>query len=79
MKLEYPFNKIKSSKVRNVIIDYSDHLDKDGHVSVTEWCNGEGFDISVDSGKSGSGGCNESIRLTHSQIGCINRALKELG
>lgn len=73
----WPITKIETIKVKNVLISYSDHLDDKGHISIINWQNGEGFDLTVNCGVGGHGSSGR-IELTWSQWNCLKKGIKEL-
>ena len=73
-----PYNiKVEKTQVRNFLGRYSDHLDKEGHVSITEWPNGEGFDINIDCGKEGYGASGD-LQITWAQWTVLAKLVKSL-
>lgn len=69
--------KFEITKVKNVMMGYGGYLDDSGYVSVTEWCNGEGFDVSVDCGIGGHGG-NSSFQISWEQWEVLKDTVKQL-
>lgn len=68
-KYKFPITEVEKHFVKNVLVGYSDHLENAGHVSVTSWANGEGYDISL----------NEfNFQITHSQWMALKKAFKEI-
>lgn len=76
-KYKWPITEVEISKVDNILITYSDHLDDMGHVSILDWQNGEGLDIEVNCGLNGHSG-NGHISISWSQWECIKKAVKLL-
>lgn len=75
--MEAIIKRIEVHEVKNVLVEYSDHLDENGHVSVTAWANGEGFDVEVHGG-GGDHGSSGMIGLTHTQWEALQRAMNRL-
>lgn len=63
--------KVEVSKVLEVLVHFSDHLDEDGHVAVIRWDNGEGYTVSIAS-ENGT----QHFEMTHTQWDALKRAVK---
>jgi len=66
--------KITKEKVNTVIIEYRDITNHQCYVSVTDWVNGEGYDITV-SGK----GYEKTLSLTYEEVLALNLGISALG
>lgn len=64
---------VEISDVKNTIISFKDIGMKDCYVSVTEWANGEGFDIEVNDGST------QTISLHYDSFYAINAAINLMG
>jgi len=62
-------NKIQKTEVDNIIIPFTDIGGKDCYVSVTEWANGEGYDISIEDGNV------QTIQLHMDSLNALNVAI----
>lgn len=66
---------IKEYKREAVCADLSDFnflSNKNSFIEVTEWHNGEGFDITIDNYE-----C-QKFRLTHGELNALNKLIKKL-
>lgn len=69
-KYKWPIEDLEESLLKSVLVSYSDHLDEHGHVAVTAWNNGEGFDVDInDIGRFG---------MTYSQWEALKLAMKKV-
>lgn len=64
--------KIQSEKVDNIIIPFKDISDKECFVSVTEWVNGEGYDVTIDDGNV------QTIQIHMDSLSALNIATEML-
>lgn len=74
---EFGVNKLEKEELLTVSATYSDHLDDFGHVSVTRWGNGEGFNIEVNSG-GGHGGCDHIFSMTDMQVRAFFKIMRAI-
>lgn len=69
-KYNWPITEIERHKVNNVIVTYEEIGNKNQHVSVTEWHNGEGVDVDVNG--------ETQMQLTWSQWSALRRAMRKV-
>ena len=64
---------IKKEKVNTILVEYKDIANNNCYVSVTEWANGEGYDITV------SSKCSEKTFILHyDEVMALNLGINAL-
>lgn len=69
MKNEF-IKDIEVNEVKNIMVSYSDHLEDNAFVAITEWKNGEGFDVDLNA--------KEHFGITWTEFDCLKKAVKVL-
>lgn len=59
--------------VSQVILSYEVMGDEHAHVAVTEWHNGEGFDVEIN-----QKGCHALFQITHEGWASLKKAMKSI-
>ena len=69
-KYKFPIENVEEALLKSVLISYSDHLEDNGHVAVTAWANGEGYDVDFND--------NDRVGMTCSQWTALKLAMKRI-
>lgn len=64
--------KSKRNSIFSELSEYCHLSGKDGYIDVTEWSNGEGFDVCIDTNGA------QMIQMTWGQFDAIKKAVKKL-